>query len=35
MRMYIRRDIAFGCLPWGLKFPINFNCEWGFSTDLF
>ena len=30
----MRRQIAFVCLLWGSKFPVNFNWEWGFSTDL-
>ena len=30
----MRRQIAFVCLPWGSKFHVNFNWEWGFSTDL-
>ena len=30
----MRRQIAFVCLPWGSKFHINFNWEWGFSTVL-
>ena len=34
MRMYIKREIAFGCLPWGPNFHVNSNWEWGFSTDL-
>ena len=30
----MRRQIVFVCLLWGSKFPVNFNWEWGFSTDL-
>ena len=26
--------LRWGCLPSGSKFPVNFNWEWDFSTEL-